>query len=57
MANVTLPAAQWVDLYAATGIVVGNQIEVLNITPNDVRLASTAIEPTPADDHVPVIRS
>lgn len=54
MANVALPARTWVDLYAATGIVVGTQIEVLNLTPNSVRLASTEFEPTVSDDHVPL---
>ena len=43
------------DLYASTGIAVGTKITALNITPNDVRLASTAGEPTPTTDHVPVL--
>ena len=53
--NVTLPARTWVDLYDATGIAVGTQIDVVNLTPNDVRLASTAAEPTIDDDHIPLI--
>lgn len=54
MANVVLPARTWVDLYDSTGIVVGTKITVLNITPNDVRLAASAATPTVSDDHVPV---
>jgi len=53
--NVVLPKGQWVDLYAATGISLGTQLAVLNITPNDVRLASTTSEPTSSDDHVPLL--
>ena len=55
MTNVVLPEGEWVDLYDATGIVVGVQIDVVNMTPNDVRLASTAAEPVPADDHTPLL--
>lgn len=54
MANVTLPARTWVDLYAATGFTVGVQIETINLTPNDVRLAATAAEPTVSDGHIPL---
>lgn len=54
MTNVVLPERTWVDLYVEAGIVVGTQIEVVNLTPNDVRLASTAAEPTPSDDHLPL---
>jgi hypothetical protein len=53
--NVKLPSRTWVDLYASTGITVGLQIKTINITPNDVRLADTTIEPTPADDHIPLL--
>ena len=55
MANVTLPAGVWVDLYDATGFTVGAQIETLNITPNDVRLAYSAATPVVADNHVPLL--
>ena len=55
MTNVTLPKRTWVDLYDATGITPGTQIQVMNITPNDVRLAATALEPTPPYDHVPLL--
>lgn len=54
MANVNLPANTWVDLYTATGLSVGTQIRVLNITSRPVRLASTASTPTTSDDHVPL---
>jgi hypothetical protein len=54
MANVSLPARTWVNLYAATGIVVGTQIEVVNLTPNSVRLAATLAQPTVNDDHLPL---
>ena len=55
MEIVKLPAGTWVDLYAATGINVGVQLDVVNITPDDVKLASTAAEPTPTDPHLPLI--
>lgn len=55
MTNVKLPAGQWVDLYAGAGVPVGNQITALNITPDDVRLASTAGEPDGTTDHVPLL--
>lgn len=54
MANVKLPSNQYVDLYSASGITPGTQIQVLNITPNDVRLYDVA-SPTPASDHIPVL--
>ena len=54
MTNVTLPMNEWVDLYDATGITVGVQINSVNLTPNSVRLASTASEPTISDDHLPL---
>lgn len=52
MVNVVLPRNQWVDLYDETGITVGSQINSVNLTANDVRLAATANEPTVTDDHV-----
>lgn len=55
MANVILPPKVWVNLYASTGIVVGTQINSINITSNDVRLASTATEPNGNTDHVPLL--
>lgn len=54
MTNVTLPAGTWVDLYTATGITVGLQLTVQNITSRDVRLSATAIEPVVTDDHIPL---
>ena len=53
--NITLPKATWVNLYTATGISVGTQIETINLTPSDIRLASTAIEPIVSDDHIPLL--
>ena len=55
MSNVKLPPRTWVDLYAATGITVGVQIKTINVNPNDVRLAYTALEPVVSDDHVPLL--
>lgn len=55
MANVKLPARTWVDLYAATGITVGVQINTINLTSNDIRLAETATEPTGLTDHIPLL--
>lgn len=52
MTNVILPKNTHVDIYAATGITVGKQIQVTNITNHDVTLYSTASTPVPSDDHV-----
>lgn len=54
MANVILPAETYVDLYAATGIAVGVQIKVVNLSPNTVQLFSTAATPVPSDDVFPL---
>ena len=45
LANVIIPAKTPVDLYAATGIAVGTQISVQNITSGDVRVYSGATSP------------
>lgn len=56
MTNVVLPPSVWVDLYAAPGTPsVGTAIDVVNITPNDARLVSSAAEPAGTDDHIPVL--
>lgn len=44
--NVTLPANVWVDLYAATGITVGDQILTQNLGSVGIRLHSSAAIPT-----------
>lgn len=59
MVNVVLPEDTWVDIYAdpdviAAGISAGDQIEVVNITPNDVRLASVE-NPDGNSDHIPLL--
>lgn len=43
--NVTLPDGVWVDLYAATGLPVGDQIELQNIGSVEVYLYSGATAP------------
>lgn len=50
MPNVDLPANTYVDLYAATGIVVGTQITVSNITSPSVNLYATAAQPLSDSD-------
>ena len=55
MTNVVLPKRTWVNLYTAASITVGTQINSINLTPNDVRLASTTAEPVLTDDHLPLI--
>lgn len=55
MANITLPAGVYVDLYTVTGISTLSQLKVTNLTPNDIRLYSTVSEPTGADDHFPCL--
>ncbi len=49
--NITLQPKVWTDLYAATGISVGTQLKVFNLTSSTARLASTETTPTPSDDH------
>jgi len=55
MPNVTLPPETWVDLYAVSGVTVGTQIDVVNITPNDARVVESATQPTGSDDFIPVL--
>lgn len=43
MSNVTLTANVPVDLYAATGITVGTQLRVSNISTSDVRLSTSEL--------------
>ena len=52
--NVELPVGQNVDLYTETGIAIGTQLIVSNITPNDVRLYPTQNAPTITDHHFPI---
>lgn len=46
LANILIPKNTWVDLYAATGIVVGVQIIVQNLGACDLYAASQASAPT-----------
>lgn len=46
LSNVTLEKGVWVDIYDATGIAVGTQITVQNLTTSHVRLHTSAAEPT-----------
>lgn len=50
--NVKLPKRTAVDLYAATGITVGNKIKVSNLTTGDARLSES--EAGLVNDHVPL---
>jgi hypothetical protein len=47
--DIDLPAATWIDLYAASGIAVGTKINVHNKGANRVLLATSATEPTTLD--------
>lgn len=42
---VKIPNAQWVDLYAATGIAVGTQLVIQNISTSNVKLTESTLEP------------
>ena len=53
--DVILPPGVWVDLYAATGILTTLPLNAINLTPNDVRLTSTDIEPDGSTNHVPLL--
>lgn len=44
------PTAEWVDLYALTGIAVGTAIEVDNIGAADVFLTVAELKPAPDND-------
>lgn len=55
METVKLPAGVWVNLNIETGITTGVQLDVVNITPTDVKLASTLIAPTVSDPHLPLL--
>ena len=48
LANVVLPSGTWVNLYTATGLTVGTQIQVQNVGNVPVRVVSQAAEPTDA---------
>ena len=50
--NVTLPQRIAVDLYIATGITVGAQLKVTNLTTGAVRLSIS--EQGLIDDHIPL---
>lgn len=52
---VKLPAREYVDLYAATGITVGNVLAVTNVAGADVKLYSTALEPSWDSDFFPCL--
>lgn len=43
--NIDLPANEWVDLYAATGLAVGTALQVQNIGSSDVYLTVRATQP------------
>lgn len=47
--NIKLPANTWVNLYAASGILVGTQITVKNLSTVGVKLNAQAGTPTQAD--------
>lgn len=46
ISNVTLPAGVWVNLYLATGLDVGTQIQIQNIGNTSVFLHTGANQPT-----------
>lgn len=43
--TLTIPAETWVDLYSLTGVAVGRQIEVQNISASDIFLSDSATQP------------
>ena len=49
LSPVYLPANQWVDLYAATSITVGNRINAHNPYQTNVYLTESASEPDPIE--------
>ena len=51
LSNVVLPVGVWVDLYDATGLTVGTQIQVQNIGGVTVLLHTGATQPSAADGY------
>ncbi len=49
-ANITVPANDWVDLYALSGFTVGTPLVAVNIGVCDVYLAVQATKPLPGHD-------
>ena len=47
--NIKLPANTWVDLYDATGIDVGTQIVLQNLSSVHVKLHTSATQPSDVD--------
>lgn len=45
LTNVPIPANQWVDLYAATGVPVGTAVSIENVGAADVYLTVRATQP------------
>lgn len=43
--NIGIPAKQWIDLYAASGITVGTQINVKNLGTGQILLVAQLTEP------------
>ena len=55
--NIRLPAQTWINIYAESGITIGDQILVQNIGVCDVYLTSQAAQPTDYLAHYIVQRS
>ncbi len=55
--NVVIPPNVWTDLYAASGITVGNRIAVQNIGVCDIFLSAQAIAPVDNINHQVLKRS
>ena len=49
--SVTIPANTWVDIYDATGIVLGTQIILQNIGSSEVDLVESATQPASSIGH------
>lgn len=49
--NVDLPNGVWVNLYTATGLTVGTQLQVQNVGQVNVRLVTQAAQPTDASGY------
>ena len=51
LSNIVLPVGVWVDLYAASGLTAGTQIQIQNIGGVNVLLHTGAEEPSATDGY------
>lgn len=48
--DIKVSGAEWIDLYAVTGITVGNDLSIMNKSSRDVLIQETASQPLASSD-------